>query len=166
MSRNKFILLFAILFIIYLVMPSEGIYGSIKANVVLALPFLMMGVIIYLFITVIAMKRAWKRRDNNVIDDNVIAFAKIMNISFDVKRMMGVNNLLDLYAKVNFSRHVSMKAKELLYQAMRRKRLDVPPPGQGVLDGNMPAKPSRTNAEIKAARIEAAARARKKKNKK
>ena len=47
MSRNKFILLFAILVIIYLVMPSEGIYGSIKANVVLALPFLMMGVIIY-----------------------------------------------------------------------------------------------------------------------
>ena len=33
MSRNKFILLFAILVIIYLVMPSEGIYGSIKANV-------------------------------------------------------------------------------------------------------------------------------------
>ena len=166
MSRNKFILLFAILVIIYLVMPSEGIYGSIKANVVMALPFLMMGVIIYLFTTVIVMKRAWKKLDNYVIDDNVIAFAKIMNISFDVKRMMGVNNLLDLYAKVNFSRHASMKAKELLYQAMRRKRLDVPPPGQGVFDGNVPVKPNRTNAEIKAARIEAAARARKKKNKK
>ncbi len=166
MSRNKFILLFAILVIIYLIMPSEGIYGSIKANVVLALPFLMMGVIIYLFITLIALKRAWKKLDNNVIDDNVIAFAKIMNISFDVKRMMGVNNLLDLYTKVNFSRHASMKAKELLYQAMRRKRLDVPPPGQGVLGDNPPAKPDRTNAEIKAARIEAAARARKKKNKK
>ena len=158
MSRNKFILLFAILVIIYLVMPSEGIYGSIKANVILALPFLMIGVIIYLF--------AWRKLDNNVIDDNVIAFAKIMNISFDVKRMMGVNNLLDLYTKVNFSRHASMKAKELLYQAMRRKRLDVPPPGQGVFDGNMPVKPDRTNAEIKAARIEAAAKARKRKNKK
>ena len=162
MSRNKFILLFAILVIIYLVMPSEGIYGSIKANVILALPFLMIGVIIYLF----TMRRAWRKLDNNVIDDNVIAFAKIMNISFDVKRMMGVNNLLDLYTKVNFSRHASMKAKELLYQAMRRKRLDVPPPGQGVFDGNVPVKPDRTNAEIKAARIEAAAKARKKKNKK
>ena len=105
MSRNKFILLFAILVIIYLVMPSEGIYGSIKANVILALPFLMIGVIIYLFTTVIVMRRAWRKLDNNVIDDNVIAFAKIMNISFDVKRMMGVNNLLDLYTKVNFSRH-------------------------------------------------------------
>ena len=59
-----------------------------------------------------------------------------------------------------------MKAKELLYQAMRRKRLDVPPPGQGVFDGNVPVKPDRTNAEIKAARIEAAAKARKRKNKK
>ena len=157
MSRNKFILLFAILVIIYLVMPSEGIYGSIKANVILALPFLT---------TVIVMRRAWRKLDNNVIDDNVIAFAKIMNISFDVKRMMGVNNLLDLYTKVNFSRHASMKAKELLYQAMRRKRLDVPPPGQGVFDGNVPVKPDRTNAEIKAARIEAAAKARKRKNKK
>ena len=162
MSRNKFILLFAILVIIYLVMPSEGIYGSIKANVILALPFLMIGVIIYLFTTVIVMRRAWRKLDNNVIDDNVIAFAKIMNISFDVKRMMGVNNLLDLYTKVNFSRHASMKAKELLYQAMRRKRLDV----QGVFDGNVPVKPDRTNAEIKAARIEAAAKARKRKNKK
>ena len=102
MSRNKFILLFAILIIIYLVMPSEGIYGSIKANVILALPFLMIGVIIYLFTTVIVMRRAWRKLDNNVIDDNVIAFAKIMNISFDVKRMMGVNNLLDLYTKVKF----------------------------------------------------------------
>ena len=156
MSRNKFILLFAILVIIYLVMPSEGIYGSIKANVILALPFLMIGVIIYLFTTVIVMRRAWRKLDNNVIDDNVIAFAKIMNISFDVKRMMGVNNLLDLYTKVNFSRHASM----------RRKRLDVPPPGQGVFDGNVPVKPDRTNAEIKAARIEAAAKARKRKNKK
>ena len=99
MSRNKFILLFAILVIIYLVMPSEGIYGSIKANVILALPFLMIGVIIYLFTTVIVMRRAWRKLDNNVIDDNVIAFAKIMNISFDVKRMMGVNNLLDLYIR-------------------------------------------------------------------
>ena len=114
MSRNTFILLFAILVIIYLVMPSEGIYGSIKANVILALPFLMIGVIIYLFTTVIVMRRAWRKLDNNVIDDNVIAFAKIMNISFDVKRMMGVNNLLDLYTKVNFSRHASMKAKERL----------------------------------------------------
>ena len=60
MSRNKFILLFAILVIIYLVMPSEGIYGSIKANVILALPFLMIGVIIYLFTTVI-MRRAWRK---------------------------------------------------------------------------------------------------------
>ena len=65
MSRNKFILLFAILVIIYLVMPSEGIYGSIKANVILALPFLMIGVIIYLFTTVIVMRRAWRKLDNN-----------------------------------------------------------------------------------------------------
>ena len=111
MSRNKFILLFAILVIIYLVMPSEGIYGSIKANVILALPFLMIGVIIYLFTTVIVMRRAWRKLDNNVIDDNVIAFAKIMNLSFYVKRMMGVHTILDFYTTANFSRTTSFKAK-------------------------------------------------------
>lgn len=132
MSRNKFILFILILVVVYMLSPDTGIFGAIKANLVAVLPFLMMGVIIYLFITITVLKRAWKRLDAAPNDDNTINFSKIMNISFDVKRMLGPNNLTDLYRKINFSSTVSLKAKELLYHAMKRKKLDVPPPGQVV----------------------------------
>ena len=120
-----------ILVIVYMVMPDSGIYGAVKANIAAALPFTMMGVIIYVVITISALKRAWKKLDAVPNDENTVNFAKIMNISFDVKRMLGPGNLSDLYRKISFSPDVSLKAKELLYQAMRRKRLDVPPPVQG-----------------------------------
>lgn len=131
MSRNKILLFMIILVIVYMVMPDSGIYGAVKANIAAALPFAMMGVIIYVVITISALKRAWKKLDAVPNDENTVNFAKIMNISFDVKRMLGPGNLSDLYRKISFSPDVSLKAKELLYQAMRRKRLDVPPPGQG-----------------------------------
>ena len=131
MSRNKILLFMIILVIVYMVMPDSGIYGAFKANIAAALPFTMMGVIIYVVITISALKRAWKKLDAVPNDENTVNFAKIMNISFDVKRMLGPGNLSDLYRKISFSPDVSLKAKELLYQAMRRKRLDVPPPGQG-----------------------------------
>ena len=131
MSRTKILLFMIILVIVYMVMPDSGIYGAVKANIAAALPFTMMGVIIYVVITISALKRAWKKLDAVPNDENTVNFAKIMNISFDVKRMLGPGNLSDLYRKISFSPDVSLKAKELLYQAMRRKRLDVPPPGQG-----------------------------------
>ena len=131
MSRNKILLFMIILVIVYMVMPDSGIYGAVKANIAAALPFTMMGVIIYVVITISDLKRAWKKLDAVPNDENTVNFAKIMNISFDVKRMLGPGNLSDLYRKISFSPDVSLKAKELLYQAMRRKRLDVPPPGQG-----------------------------------
>lgn len=155
-----------ILVIIYLIMPSDGIYGSIKANMLAVLPFIMMGVIIYLIITINVLKRAWKKLDSAPNDENTINFAKIMNITFDVKRMLGPTNLIDLYQKVNASSRVSLKAKDLFYQAMRRKRLDVPPPGKGADVDLVLQRSKRTPEEIKAARIEAAMKAKKKKNKK
>lgn len=166
MSRNKLILFIIILAVVYMLMPDTGIYASIKANLMATLPFIMMGVIIYLVITINVLKRAWKKLDAKPNDENTINFAKIMNITFDVKRMLGPANLIDLYRKVNFSNNVSLKAKELLYQAMRRKRLDVPPPGQGVDVDLILARSKRTPEEIKVARIEAAAQAKKKKKKK
>lgn len=166
MSRNKAILLIVLLVILYLLLPNEGIYHVIKVNVIAILPYLMLGIIIYLVITINVLKRAWKKVDANVNDENVINFAKIMNISFDVKRMLGSANLIDLYRKVNFSPNASMKAKELLYKAMRKKRLDVPPPGKVADVDAILNKRKRTPEEIKAARIEAAARERKRKKKK
>ncbi|MDO4546182.1 MAG: hypothetical protein Q4C25_08490 [Bacillota bacterium] len=166
MSRNKVILLIILLVGLYLLLPNEGIYHTIKANVIAILPYIMLAIIIYLVITINVLKRAWKKLDANINDDNIISFAKIMNISFDVKRMLGPTNLIDLYRKVNFSPNASMKAKELLYKAMRKKRLDVPPPGKSADIDAVLSKPKRSPEEVKAARIEAAARERKRKNKK
>ena len=108
MSRNKLILLILLLAIIYFIMPNDGIYGVIKLNFRNLLPYIMIGIIIYLVITINVLKRAWKRLDQNVNNENVISFVKIMNITFDVKRMLGPTNLIDLYNKVNFSNKVSM----------------------------------------------------------
>lgn len=166
MSRNKLILFIIILVMIYLILPDSGIYDSIKANMLAVLPFIMIGVIIYLVITINVLKRAWKKLDAVPNDENTINFAKIMNITFDVKRMLGPANLMDLYRKVNFSSGVSLHAKDLLYQAMRRKRLDVPPPGKGADVDVILARSKRSPEEIKAARIEAAAQAKKRKRKK
>ena len=50
--------------------------------------------------------------DSSLTDENVMEFAKMMNITFDVKRMLGPSNLIDLYNKVNFSTRVSLHAKQ------------------------------------------------------
>lgn len=130
MSRNKFILLIIILAGLYYFLPDEGIYRVIKVNAVAVLPYILVCLIIYLVITINFLKRAWKKLDSRLTDENVVNFSKIMNISFDVVRMLGESNLIALYNKVNFASSVSMNSKRLLYEAMRRKRLDVAPPGQ------------------------------------
>ena len=68
--------------------------------------------------------------------------------------MLKPSNLIDLYNKANFSTQISLHVKELLYEAMRRKRLDVPLPGEGS-DVDEILRRSRTKDEIRAARIEA-----------
>lgn len=128
MSRNKFILLVIIFIGLYYFLPDEGGYHVFKVNAVAVLPYILLFLIIYLFITITLLKRAWKRLDSAPTDDNVIRFSKLMNISFDVVRMLGGPNLIELYNKVNFSASVSKNSKRLLYEAMRRKRLDVSPP--------------------------------------
>ncbi len=166
MSRNKFVVLIFLFVALYFVTPNSGVFATLKANVIMLLPYLLLGVIIYLIITINVLKRAWKRLDANVNDDNVINFAKIMNITFDVKRMLGSSNLIDLYRKVNFSTSVSMNAKQLLFEAMRRKRLDVPPPGKGTdIEKILNRSSNRTDEEIRAARIGSNAAAKKKKKK-
>ena len=138
----------------YVLTPTTGNWYIIKHNVLMALPYVMILVIIYLIITINVLKRYWKKLDANLTDENVINFAKMMNITFDVKRMLKPSNLIDLYNKVNFSTQISLHAKELLYEAMRRKRLDVPLPGEGS-DVDEILRRSRTKDEIRAARIEA-----------
>lgn len=130
MSRNKFILLIIILAGLYYFLPDDGIYRLIKINAVALLPYIMIGLIIYLLITVQLLKRAWTKLDNQPTDENVVNFSKLMNISFDTVRMLGAANLIALYDKINFTPSISKKSKQLLYEALRRKRLDVAPPGK------------------------------------
>lgn len=165
MSRNKAILILGILVAAYFIMPNYGIYHTIKVNAVGLLPFALLAVIVYLVITINVLKHAWKKLDRELNDKNTIDFAKIMNISFDTKRMLGSQNLQNLYSKVSFSQNVSLKAKKLLYEAMRRKRLDVPQPGKG--DANAArAMRNQTHDEMVASRIAAAAKAKQRKRKK
>jgi hypothetical protein len=166
MSRNKVVLLIILVVIAYFVTPNTGIYHTIKVNLVAILPYILAAVIIYLIITINVLKRAWKKLDATINDENVINFAKMMNITFDVKRMLGPTNLIDLYQKVNFSTHASMHAKQLMYESLKRKRLDVPPPGKGTDIDKIINKKYASDEEMKAARIEAAAQAKKRKHKK
>ena len=131
MSRNKFILIAIILAMLYYFLPDTGIYHTAKTNTIIILPYFLVCMIFYLIITINLLKRAWKKLDAKLVDENVINFSKIMNISFDVVRMLGQANLVALYNKVNFAESVSIHSKNLMYEAMRRKRLDVILPGQG-----------------------------------
>ena len=160
MSRNKAILIIFMLVMAYIFTPSDGVWYIVKHNVLMALPYVLVFVIIYLIVTINVLKRRWRALDMNLSDEKVIDFAKMMNISFDVKRMLGPTNLIDLYNKVNFSPRVSLHAKQILYEAMRRKRLDVPVPGEGA-DVDDIIRKARSKEEIRAARIEADAKAKK-----
>lgn len=128
MSRNKFILLGIILAGLYYFLPDEGIYRVIKMNAIASLPYVFAGLMIYLLITISLLKRSWKRLDHQLADENVVHFSKIMNRSFDVVRLLGGPNLIELYNKVNFAASVSIDSKRILYDSMRRKRLDIAPP--------------------------------------
>lgn len=160
MSRNKFILLFGTIVLLYFVLPNEGVGLLVKANMMAAAPYIMAFVIIYLVITINVLKRSLKKLDAQLSDETVINAAKILNITFDVKRMMGPENLQAMYNRVNFSRSVSLHAKTVLYDALRKKRLDVPPPSAGKSEKEMHA---RSAEEIKADRIGMNKRNRKKK---
>lgn len=131
MSRNKFILMMGLLVILYFVLPDNGVGLIIKANMIAVAPYIMLFIIIYLVITINMLKRSLKKLSAKMNDENVIGAAKMMNITFDVKRMMGAENLQLLYNQVNFSSDLSLYAKTLFYNALRKKRLDVPPPSEG-----------------------------------
>ena len=112
MSRNKVILILAVLAMAYVLTPATGTWYIVKHNIIMALPYVLLLVIIYLVVTINMLKHRWKKPDSSLTDENVMEFAKMINITFDVKRMLGSSNLIDLYNKVNFSTRVSLHAKQ------------------------------------------------------
>ena len=147
MSRNKFILLFGMILILYFLLPSKGLGMVIRANMMAVAPYILLFVIFYLLITINLLKRSLKRMDLELCDETVINVVKMMNITFDVKRMMGTDNLQTLYNQVNASRRISIHTKTMLYEALRKKRMDVAPPSAGK------AEHVRNSEEVKSERI-------------
>ena len=164
MSRNKTVLLIAALVILYVVLPEHGTGGLIKAYMITVAPYILLFVILYLIITINILKRGLNCLQSDICTDNALAVARMLRITFDVKRIMGAGNLIELYKRVNFSTSVSMEAKESLYNAMKRKRLDVPPPSQGKADLFKMEK--RSPDEIKEARVGSNKKNKHRKNKK
>lgn len=128
MSRNKAILLIGIAAIVFVLIPKtpEGLYA--KEMMVRITTYLLIFMLIYLIITVNLLKRSFKRLFADANDENAARATKLLNITFDVKRTFGVGTLKALFTHVNASKNVSMAAKEDLYDAIRRKKVDIPPP--------------------------------------
>lgn len=131
MSRNKVILILVLLVALYLLLPNSGVPGTIKANMIAIAPYVLLFIIVWLLVTINLFKRALTKLNENICEENAINAAKLMNITFDVKRFIGAENLVNLYNRVNISTHITLGTKQLLYDSMKRKRLDVPLPATG-----------------------------------
>ena len=131
MSRNKVVLLVAVLLVIYLTLPSAGIPGVIKAYMLAVAPYILIFIVVWLFVTINLLKKAMTRLNGDITDRNTLSVAKLMRMTFDVKRFMGEGNIIELYKQVNFSKNVSLANKTALYEALKRKRISVPPPSAG-----------------------------------
>lgn len=153
MSRNKVVLLIAALVVIYLVLPAYGTGGLIRLYMITIAPYVLIFIIVYLIITINILKKSLNRLQSDISTDNVLAVSRMLRITFDVKRIMGAQNLIDLYKRVNFTKAVSFAAKESLYYALKRKRLDVPLPSDGTSEPAPDLMDRRTPEEIKAARL-------------
>lgn len=128
MSRNKAILLIGIAAIVFVLIPKtpEGLYA--KEMMVRITTYLLIFMLIYLIIMVNLLKRSFKKLFAEANDENTTRAAKLLRITFDVKRIFGVGTLKALFTHVNASKNVSIGAKEELYDAIRRKRVEIPPP--------------------------------------
>lgn len=128
MSRNKTILLLIILGTTFVLIPGtpQGLY--IKELMIQLTTYVLVFMLVYLAITINLLKRSFKRLFENPDDENTLRAAKLLRVSFDIKRSFGVGTLKSLFNHVNASKNVSMEAKEELYNAIKRKRVDIPPP--------------------------------------
>ncbi len=131
MSRNKFILAIIIGVIIFLLIPgtAQGLY--VKEMMVRLTTYLLILFVIYLVITINLLKRSFKRLFAEANDENTFRTAKLLRFTFEVKRAFGVGTLKALFNHVNLSKNVSMEAKEELYEAIKRKKVETPPPAGG-----------------------------------
>lgn len=128
MSRNKVILLLGALVLLYLALPNEGIYLTVKTYMLAVAPYAMLTVILYLLISINLLKKALYRLSAEVSEENVLSVTRFLKITFDVKRMIGTVNLIDIYKRVNGTKKISYETKNQLYEVLKRKRIEIPLP--------------------------------------
>ncbi|WP_027398799.1 hypothetical protein [Anaerovorax odorimutans] len=131
MSRNKSVLLILIAVIVYLLLPNTptGIYG--KTIILRIAAFTLFFMLIYSVITLNILKKALNRLIENITDENVSSAVNLLRITFDVKRMFGSETLKSIYNQVNHSKNITSKSKQDMYEAIRRKKIDIPLPAKG-----------------------------------
>lgn len=131
MSKNKALLLAALWFGGFFLIPSTEQGLVAKEMMIRITTYLLIGVVLYLAVTLHMLRKALKRVLEETKEDQVKKAARLLRITFDVKRAFGAGTLRTVFERVNKSRDVSMEAKNELYEAIRRKRVDIPPPAVG-----------------------------------
>lgn len=131
MSRNKAVLLGIIAIIVYFAIPDTPAGINAKAIMIRLLSYFMIFIIVYLVITLNMLKKAMMKLAADVTDEHVTMVVKRLRMTFDVKRMFGAETFKSLYNQVNRSKKVSTKSKQDMYEALKRKRIDVPLPTKG-----------------------------------
>ncbi len=131
MRRNRTILMLLLLILLFFLLPKEGTGYYIRLYLRNLLPYIVIGVIIYLAIMIRKLRKCFYKAEHEPSDESVTELARNLNKSFDVKRIFGKDYITASYRTINDSAHVSIKAKQELYEAIKRKKLDIPLPYEG-----------------------------------
>lgn len=131
MSRNKVILLICVIVLLYLFLPTTGSLGLFRAYMIAILPYVLVLIIVWLLVTINLLKKAMYRLSGEITERNTLSVAKLLGMTFDVKRFIGEQNIIELYKRVNFSSSISLSTKNLMYENMKKKHINGPPPSQG-----------------------------------
>lgn len=131
MSRNKGILFILLFIAMYFLIPStpDGLFA--KTMLIRIFTYLMIVLLVYAIISLNLLKGAMKKLAAEVSDENVAKAVRLLRYTFDAKRMFGVATFQSLYNQVNASKRITTKSKEDFYQAMLRKKVNVPLPSKG-----------------------------------
>lgn len=131
MSRNKSLLLAGLWFAAFFLVPSTSDGLAVKEMMIRMTAYLLIGLVVYLAITLHLLRKTLKKLLAEMREEQVLKAAKLLRITFDVKRALGAGTLRSVFERVNKSRDISLEAKNQLYDAIRRKKVDIPPPAIG-----------------------------------
>ena len=131
MSRNKLILLIALLALGLYMIPNNGNGLYIKELVRRLGSYILLAMIIWLSISLRFLKKSLNECISSPNNDTAFKALKWLKLSFDVKRTMGDENMKNFYNTVNKSKKVDIELKNKLHDILIRKSIKVPLPMEG-----------------------------------